>query len=396
MNDYKLSGRKPHSFHLFILAAFASLGSALITPALPKISQFFHVTDGLTKLTVTLFLIGYALGQLIYGPLANRLGRKKSLYVGIIIATLGSIFSILSSPTNSFWLLIIGRGIEALGMSCGLVVSYTIINDFYYPKQAKVIVSILMISFSIMPGIAVLIGGFIVDSLSWIYCFYFLLCYGTLLYLPAHFLPETLLERDSQALKMKTLTKRYKQALFDKNLIIYSLIYGLTACFSYVFAVEGPFIGHNMGLTAGEYGVWGLIPYVGALLGAILCTWLAKNNYITPRLIIWGLSIAVVGVLILSGFVLFHVVNPFTMFGLLFIVFVGVVLVMSVAASMAPLTVEDKAIASALMGFIGISLPVLATFFIALFHSENPVILPGVYFVVLSLITLCYWIVNKS
>ena len=397
MSSYKLAVRKPHSFHLFILAAFASLGAALITPALPNMSKFFKVEPGLTKLTVTLFLIGYALGQLIYGPLANRFGRKQALYIGIIVATIGSVFSILAEPMNSFGLLILGRAIEALGMSCGLVVSYTIINDFYYPKQAKVIVSILMISFSIMPGIAVVIGGLIVQSSRWVYCFYFLLVYGILLYLPAHFLPETLLERDKHALKFKTLMNRYIQAFKNRNLISYSLIYGLCACFTYVFAVEGPFIAlHSMGLTALPYGIWSMLPYVGLLLGAIFSTWLAKKNRVSPNLILKGEAIALFGVFVLSVFFLFKRVEPVVMFGLLFIVFLGVILIMSVAASLAPITVADKATASAVMGFIGIFLPVVVTFLVALLHTENPLMLPLVYFIVLICIFPCYWFADRE
>lgn len=397
MSLYKLTVRKPHSFHLFILAAFASLGAALITPALPKMSQFFQVEPGLTKLTVTLFLMGYAVGQLIYGPLANRFGRKQALYIGIIVATIGSVFSILSEPMNSFLLLIIGRAIEALGMSCGLVVSYTIINDFYYPKQAKVIVSILMISFSLMPGLAVLIGGLIVQYSRWVYCFYFLLVYGILLYLPAYFLPETLLERDKYALKFKTLMNRYIKAFKNRNLISYSLIYGLCASFTYVFAIEAPFIAkQRMGLTALHYGIWSMLPYVGLLLGAVFSTWLAKKNLISPNLILKGEVIAIIGVLVLSVFFVLNIIDPVVMFGLLFIVFLGVILIMSIAASLAPVTVADKATASAVMGFIGIFLPVMVTFLVAVFHTENPLILPLVYIIVLICIFPCYWFANSE
>lgn len=395
-NDYKLPVKKPQSFHLFVLAAFASLGAALITPALPKISSFFHIEEGLTKLTVTLFLIGYALGQLIYGPLSNRLGRKLALTIGIVVATVGSVFSILSEPLNSFVLLIIGRGIEALGMSCGLVVSYTIINDFYYPKQAKVIVSILMISFSIMPGVAVLIGGLIVYFYSWSYCFYFLLVYGILLYLNVHFLPETLLEKDRYALKFRTLENRYFAAFRNQQLFYYSLIYGLSACFTYVFAIEGPFIAHHMKLSALVYSVWSILPYVGLLCGAIFSVWLAKKNKIYPGIILIGIIIAGIGTLLLGLLFLMHFVYPIVMFGLLSVVFIGNILIMSVAASLAPLKIDDKAIGSAVLGFTGIFLPVLVTLVVALLHDERPIMLPLIYAAVLVGISTVYWVIRKK
>ena len=103
-------------------------------------------------------MIGYAAGQLIYGPIANRFGRVKTLHIGLSIAILGTIFSILSSPFESFVLLLFGRFIEAIGCSVGLVISFTIINDFYYSHQARKIFAIFMVSAAIVPGIAIMIG----------------------------------------------------------------------------------------------------------------------------------------------------------------------------------------------------------------------------------------------
>src|SRR3990167_8469617 len=129
---YRLTGKAPHIVALMLLSAFAQMGAILMMPALPEIADYFGKSVGATQLVVTSFLLGYAIGQLVYGPLANHYGRKFSIYVGICIATLGTLFSILSSPFNSFSLLIIGRFLEAIGSSAGLSISYTMINDFYY------------------------------------------------------------------------------------------------------------------------------------------------------------------------------------------------------------------------------------------------------------------------
>src|SRR5579864_8672417 len=103
---YRLAGRAPSLIALMLLSAFAQMGAILMMPALPKIADYFGKSIGATQLVVTSFLLGYAIGQLIYGPLANHYGRKFALYVGISIATVGTLFSILSSPLNSFSLLI--------------------------------------------------------------------------------------------------------------------------------------------------------------------------------------------------------------------------------------------------------------------------------------------------
>jgi DHA1 family bicyclomycin/chloramphenicol resistance-like MFS transporter len=172
---YKLGSKAPHIISLMLLSAFAAMGAIIMTPALPAIADFFGRSVGATQLAVTSFLLGYALGQLIYGPIANRYGRKIGLYIGIAIATLGSLFSILSSPADSFTLLITGRFLEAIGSSAGLAISFAMINDFYFETQARKITGLLMLAFAIVPGVATAVGGILVQYIGWRACFYFLL-----------------------------------------------------------------------------------------------------------------------------------------------------------------------------------------------------------------------------
>src|SRR5579862_7081688 len=113
--QHRLNQKEPHILILIIMSSFASMGAIIFAPALPEIAQYFHISQGHSQLTITLFLLGYAVGQLIYGPLANRLGRKPAFYIGIVIATIGSVVSIVSEPLHSFGFLIFGRMLEALG-----------------------------------------------------------------------------------------------------------------------------------------------------------------------------------------------------------------------------------------------------------------------------------------
>ena len=82
---------EPQFLILLLIASFASVGAVLFTPALPSIRDFFHVSVGESQLTITSYLVGYALGQLPYGPLANRYGRKPALYMGISLSIVGSL-----------------------------------------------------------------------------------------------------------------------------------------------------------------------------------------------------------------------------------------------------------------------------------------------------------------
>ena len=126
---HRLNQKEPHIVTLIIMSSFASMGAVIFAPALPEIAQYFNISQGHSQLIITLFLLGYAVGQLVYGPLANRFGRKTAFYIGIFVATIGSLISIISEPLHSFKFLIFGRMLEAFGSSAGLVISFTIISD---------------------------------------------------------------------------------------------------------------------------------------------------------------------------------------------------------------------------------------------------------------------------
>src|SRR6202795_1670991 len=79
-HSHRLQQKEPHIVTLIIMSSFASMGAVIFTPALPEIAQYFQISQGHSQLTITLFLLGYAIGQLIYGPLSNRLGRKPAFY----------------------------------------------------------------------------------------------------------------------------------------------------------------------------------------------------------------------------------------------------------------------------------------------------------------------------
>ena len=97
---------------LLLLISFATVTGILFTPALPQIAQSFGISDGRAQMTMSIFLSGYCLGQLPYGPLANRYGRKKTVYIEIALAALGSF---LAYASTTFALLCAARFIQALG-----------------------------------------------------------------------------------------------------------------------------------------------------------------------------------------------------------------------------------------------------------------------------------------
>jgi len=126
--------REPILWILLLLVSFASVSALLFTPALPELTQKLNITSSQAQFTVTIFLIGYSIGNLPYGPLSNRFGRKFALYIGLAIALVGAILTALVDVFQVYWLLILGRFLLALGSSAGITVAFTMVGDVYQRK----------------------------------------------------------------------------------------------------------------------------------------------------------------------------------------------------------------------------------------------------------------------
>jgi MFS family permease len=221
--------KKPLEFLLAFVAALPSIFAVLFTPSLPILAEHFQVTFGETQQTMVFYLAGYALGQLPYGPLSNKFGRKPVFYLGMLLAILSSIGVIISGMVHSFPLFIISRFCMACGACVGLNVAYTIVGDLYDENKALKVLSFIMLLSAIIPGLATFTGGFLTQNFGWQGCFVFLGIFGLLMIaLVYKFLPETTRQKDPNAIQIHQIFKAYWSEIHNKKL--WSL-YDLSFCF---------------------------------------------------------------------------------------------------------------------------------------------------------------------
>ena len=126
----------PSMITLILLTSFAAAGAMFLTPALPLMASTLSITAEHVQLVVSVYLAGYALGMLPYGPFANRFGRKPTLYFGLVLAIIGALLSVIAGSFQHFNLLVLGRLVTAVGASVGLKIAYTIVGDLYSHGQA--------------------------------------------------------------------------------------------------------------------------------------------------------------------------------------------------------------------------------------------------------------------
>lgn len=378
-----LKTRELPFFTLLLMISFASVNAVLFTPALPDIAKYFAVSSNKAEQTVVWFLIGYALGQLIYGPIANRYGRKPALYIGISMQIVSSFLCVAAGMIHLFSLLLIGRLILALGSGVGLKMTFTLVNECNEPKKASQKISYLTLAFAITPGLGIALGGFLNEHLGWMSCFYAGGFYGFILLMFVTKLPETLKEPDLHAFELKHLINNYKIQFNNMRLIAIGLLMGGSTCFVYVFAALAPFIAINIfGMSSTHYGIISLLPSIGLLIGSLSAAHLTKR-YSLELMIRCGIYIVSAG----SIFMLVAVILKWSVLLSLFlptlIVYFGICFILANASAIAMNRVTDKAHGSAVMSFLNMGFATVVVLSLGIFPM-NEIILPIVYLIIAS------------
>lgn len=384
---------------LFLLISFGSISAVLFTPALPEISHFFHVTEAQTQLTITLFLAGYALGQLLYGPLGNLWGRKKTLYCGLMLATIACLLCFIASAFHWFWLLVFARFVMALGSSVGLQMTFTLISDNYDAQEGRRIVAYAMMSFAITPGLGVTLGGFLTTYLGWQSCFGALLLYSALLFFLVQKIQDPPPNFERNTFSLNTLFLQYGQKFKNSALIIGGILMGTTSACNYIFVSIAPFITHHiLSMDAAVYGLWNLLPPVGIIAGTQLAAYFSER-YSMNQMILFGLITIVLGALIMLFFFISPFVQTIGAFGLFFpqgIIFFGGSFILVNASARAMQSDSDKSNASSVMSFISMAVPTSSVLLLGFFHTHHALILPVSVLILLTFgFILNFWYIKQ-
>ena len=174
---------------LSILMAFASISTDLYLPALPKMVVALHADVGTVELTISGFLIGFSMGQLLWGPIGDRYGRPLPIAIGLVLFIIGSAGCALSTDA----LMLIGwRTLQAVGACASVVLARAMVRDLYTGHRAAQMMSTLMTVMAIAPLLGPSVGGLILHVASWRAIFWTLAGVGLATLAALYALPETL------------------------------------------------------------------------------------------------------------------------------------------------------------------------------------------------------------
>lgn len=379
--------KPPRIFVFFLLVSYASLSAVILTPALPFLSQDFGISETMAQWTMSVFLIGYALGQLPYSPLANRFGRKKTVYIGIVVSLIGIFLSLFA---HSIGQLCLGRFIQALGSAVGLKIAFTMIGDQHSGVSATKAVSHVMLAFGAVPGISIAIGGVLITYWSWQSCFVFLAFYSLLLALLCLILPETATHLDKDALRLPKIAHGYFTQFKDSFTMLHALLMGFITAIIYLFATLSPYIGIEfIGLSPEQFGFWSIVPSIGLAVGLYSAGRMAGKT--SPRIaMISGILLILVGTLVMGLSFASGWIHVLSLFGTMFAIQIGDGVALTFASSKALSEAHDKSHASAVLQFINLSISTLAVFILSEFPPQ-PFLLP-ISFFILSLLLVFTWL----
>ncbi len=387
-----MNNQKPHFITLFLLMSFSSVIAVAYTPALPAIEQFFAVTASQAQYTMTAYLLGFAIGPLIYGPFSNRFGRRPTLKVGLFLTLLVTLLCILAGGLHWFWVLVVLRFFQALAAASGMTIALTMVGDYYQQHTAKVM-PLVMSSFAIMPGLTTMLCGYLVHRYGWLSCFYFMMIYMAIILVMVYWLPETGAERDLDALNWRKIGLRYAAQLTHKKVVLMCVLMGLASALIYIYASAGPFLGIvKVGISPSQYGLWMLIPYLCMTVGSLTSAWLA--HYFHPfKILACGVGgVIACGIAMILAFV-FNGVEVWSLFGITALLFLFELYVFANASSIISMSVPDKSNVSAVMSMINMAIPFTLVQIVAESHNLGILVMPVAFLIVgMVMLVVAYWL----
>lgn len=209
-------------------------------PAFSQMARDLETSTTRIALSVATYFMGVALGQIYYGPLLDRFGRKKPLYFGLILYVLATIGCALSQNIESLLLL---RFVQALGGCCSMVAALTMVRDFFPASQSAKMISILTLIVGISPLLAPTIGGFVVAGLGWRWVFYILaMIVFVILLAVVFFLPENYQPDSNVSLKIKPILQIFRKIFSNRTFRTYSLASSFSFASLFIFVAGSPYV----------------------------------------------------------------------------------------------------------------------------------------------------------
>jgi DHA1 family bicyclomycin/chloramphenicol resistance-like MFS transporter len=253
---------------LTLLVALGPISTDLYLPALPGIGQALGADVATTQLTLSVFLAGFALGQLVYGPLSDRFGRRPVILAGVSLYATASIACALAPSIEA---LIVFRFLQAVGACSGPVLARAVVRDVHAPAGAAQVLAYISMAMALAPALGPILGGVLTVAFGWRATFWALVLAAlVLLALVALVLGETNRHRDPTATRPARIARNFRHLLSRPRFLAYCgvVAFAYSGIFAFISGSSFLFI-DVMGLTPDLFGLCFATIVVGYMLGTL-------------------------------------------------------------------------------------------------------------------------------
>lgn len=352
---------------LSALMAFTSLSTDIYLPAMPVMTHDLH---GDVELTITGFLIGFCIAQLIWGPISDHLGRRIPLFIGMVLFIIGSVGCALSSDISQivFW-----RVFQALGACTGPMLARAMIRDLFTRSRAAHMLSTLIIIMAIAPIAGPLLGGQLIKVTSWHAIFWILAVIGVLMLVSLYWLPETLPPEKRTKASLSSAFRNYFLLLTNVNYMRFTLCVTFYYVAAYAFITGSPFVYITyFGIEPQHFGWLFALNIVGLMTVSMINRRLV-NRYPLESLLKFAVLIATLAALALAvgtklnvGGILLIILTVFVFFSM------NGIIAATATASALDAVPSIAGSASALLGALQYGSGIISSLLLALFSDGTP------------------------
>lgn len=375
--------KKRYIFLILILGSLTALAPFSIDMYLPgfkAIAKYLHTTTDQVALSLSSFFIGISAGQLLYGPLLDRFGRKKPLYFGLclyIVASIGCFYS------SSLQMLIVMRFFQAIGGCAASVAAMAMVRDLFPVEDIAKVFALLILVLGASPMLAPTIGSYMTAHFEWQVIFLTLTIMAVVILLAViFFLPESYQPDPTYSLKPRPIITNFIQVMKDPQFLTYALAGAFTFAGLFTYVSSSPIVFIEVFKVSEENFGWIFAGLSVGFIGSSQVNSFLVKRYKSEQII----NVTSVCIVIISGvFLLGSFYNWFNMAGTIVMIFgvlccVGITAPNTSALTMAPFT-KNAGSASALMGAFQMAIGSLASVGITLIKSQTTLPMSAVMFV---------------
>jgi len=358
---------------ILILGSLTALGPFSIDMYLPGfsgIAKDLNTTVAKVSMSLSSYFIGISAGQLLYGPLLDRFGRKKPLFIGLLVYILASLGCVYVADIDSFILL---RFVQAIGSCAATVASVAMVRDLFPVKDIPKVFSLLMLVLGLSPMLAPTIGGYVTEDYGWHTVFFILMCMGVAILIAAQVgLPNSYKPDTSISLKPKPIISNFLKVLKEPQFFTYAFTGSISFSGLFTYVAASPIIFmdiyHVDAKTYGWIFAFMSVSFIGSSqLNSVLLKKFSSEQMIFGALITQ--SVIAIVFLVLAVNNLLGLYETIAML-FLFLGCLGISNPNTAGLTMAPFA-KNAGSASALMGAIQLGLGALASFAVGVFVKDS-------------------------